>query len=152
MAEGTGGTCSEILDPGDLPSIIPDLISSSLDALMIEVDGGAQNPIDNADIDPDLPHPGAVSVSYDTTVAGLDPGDHTICVSAEGHDPAGSDSAEQCETIHLFQITLAPEAEINERLERIFPDYASLRRYLVDYGFVEREKGVYWRTELKHDA
>jgi DNA-binding HxlR family transcriptional regulator len=39
------------------------------------------------------------------------------------------------------------EKEISERLERYNPDYASLRRYLVDYGFFEREKGVYWREE-----
>ncbi len=40
-----------------------------------------------------------------------------------------------------------PEKEINERLEHCNPDYASLRRYLIDYGLMEREKGVYWRVE-----
>jgi DNA-binding transcriptional ArsR family regulator len=38
------------------------------------------------------------------------------------------------------------EKEISERLAHYNPDYASLRRYLVDYGFVKREKGVYWRV------
>ena len=40
-----------------------------------------------------------------------------------------------------------PEPELNERLQRYNPDYASLRRYLVDHGFMQREKGVYRRVE-----
>ena len=39
------------------------------------------------------------------------------------------------------------ERDISERLEHYNPDYAALRRYLVDYGFMQREKGVYWRRE-----
>ena len=48
-----------------------------------------------------------------------------------------------------------PEAEVNELLGRYHPDYAMLRRYLVDDGFLDRadEAGpgsrsvkVYWRT------
>ena len=44
------------------------------------------------------------------------------------------------------------EPEISGRLEHYNPDYASLRRYLVDYGLMEREKGVYWRTEPEDGA
>jgi hypothetical protein len=114
MADGTGGTCFDIDDPGALPLIIPDLISTSLDSLEIEVDGGGANPIPNADISLPLPQPGAVSVNYTTTVPGLGPGDHKICVTATGSDPAGSASVTQCETIHLLQISLAPETATNE--------------------------------------
>jgi hypothetical protein len=49
-----------------------------------------------------------------------------------------------------------PEAEVNELLERYHPDYAMLRRYLVDGGFLDRKDEpapsgghavkVYWRT------
>jgi hypothetical protein len=39
-----------------------------------------------------------------------------------------------------------PEPEINEVLQRYNDDYAALRRYLVDEGFLTREGGVYWRT------
>jgi hypothetical protein len=47
-----------------------------------------------------------------------------------------------------------PEREVNELLGRYHPDYAMLRRYLVDDGFLDRadEQGpghsvkVYWRT------
>lgn len=39
-----------------------------------------------------------------------------------------------------------PEAEVNEVLLRYHDDYAALRRYLVDEGFLSREAGVYWRS------
>ncbi len=37
------------------------------------------------------------------------------------------------------------EAEVNEIIERHHPDYASLRRFLVDEGLMERERGIYRR-------
>ena len=39
-----------------------------------------------------------------------------------------------------------PEAEVNEVLLEFHDDYAALRRYLVDDGFLTREDGVYWRS------
>ena len=39
-----------------------------------------------------------------------------------------------------------PEAEVNEILLRYSDDYAALRRYLVDEGFLTRDAGVYWRS------
>ncbi len=38
-----------------------------------------------------------------------------------------------------------PEAEVNEILQRFHPDFAALRRYLVEALFLEREDAVYWR-------
>jgi hypothetical protein len=38
------------------------------------------------------------------------------------------------------------EAEVNAVLERYHDDYAALRRYLVDEGFLAREANVYWRA------
>jgi hypothetical protein len=38
------------------------------------------------------------------------------------------------------------ERQVNETLKRFHDDYAALRRYLVDEGFLSREKGRYWRT------
>ena len=38
------------------------------------------------------------------------------------------------------------EAEVNFRLQLFYPDYAALRRYLVDEGLMTRADGVYWRT------
>lgn len=39
-----------------------------------------------------------------------------------------------------------PEAEVNTLLRAFHDDYATLRRYLVDGGFMTRESGEYWRT------
>jgi hypothetical protein len=38
------------------------------------------------------------------------------------------------------------EREVNDVLRRFHDDYASLRRYLVDEGFLSRERNEYWRT------
>jgi len=39
-----------------------------------------------------------------------------------------------------------PETEVNDILTRYNDDYAALRRYLVDEGFMTREAGSYWRS------
>jgi len=38
------------------------------------------------------------------------------------------------------------EREVNFRLQLFHPDYAALRRYMVDEGLMTRADGVYWRT------
>jgi|tagenome__1003787_1003787.scaffolds.fasta_scaffold15181563_1 hypothetical protein len=38
------------------------------------------------------------------------------------------------------------ESDVNVVLRAFFADYAALRRYLVDEGFLAREGGEYWRT------
>ena len=38
------------------------------------------------------------------------------------------------------------EKQVNEILERFHDDHASLRRYLVDEGFLSRDHGEYWRS------
>lgn len=39
-----------------------------------------------------------------------------------------------------------PEAEVNAALQRYHPDYAALRRHLVDEGLLDRSAGEYWRA------
>jgi hypothetical protein len=39
-----------------------------------------------------------------------------------------------------------PEPAVNETLVRFHPDYAALRRYLVENDFMTREDGLYWRS------
>jgi hypothetical protein len=39
-----------------------------------------------------------------------------------------------------------PETEVNQRLALFHPDVAALRRYLVQYGQLTREAGVYRRA------
>ena len=115
MANGTGGQCFERDDPGELPDIIPSLIGTTLESLEIEVNDGGQQLISNADITPDLPQPGAVSVSYTTNVPNLNPADHKICVTANGSDVTGGVAdVTRCETIHLLKLTASPPSESND--------------------------------------
>ena len=39
-----------------------------------------------------------------------------------------------------------PEAELNEIIKRHHPDTAFLRRAMIEWKFMRREKGVYWRV------
>ena len=39
-----------------------------------------------------------------------------------------------------------PEREVNRIIGRRHPDFASLRRLLVDEELMQRKRGVYWRT------
>jgi len=115
MADATGGTCTYVVDPGNLPNIIPDLISTELSSLALAVDGGSPTPIPNADIDPDLPAKGAVEVTYSTSVPALGPGDHVLSVTATGEDVTKvPQSVTDSQTIHLYQLTLEPATKDNE--------------------------------------
>jgi hypothetical protein len=44
------------------------------------------------------------------------------------------------------------EKEVNVIVGRFFNDYAALRRYLVDEGFLSRDHGEYWRTGGRVDV
>ena len=39
-----------------------------------------------------------------------------------------------------------PESEVNAVLASVYPDYATLRRALVDEGLLDRDAGEYWRS------
>jgi hypothetical protein len=41
---------------------------------------------------------------------------------------------------------LYPEEEVNRVIGHRHPDFAALRRYLVDEELMQRRRGVYWRT------
>lgn len=47
------------------------------------------------------------------------------------------------------------EAEVNETISRRHPDFATLRRHLVDEELMQRQRSIYWRTgsvpNLGHD-
>ncbi|MGA7911202.1 MAG: DUF2087 domain-containing protein [Candidatus Dormiibacterota bacterium] len=47
------------------------------------------------------------------------------------------------------------EAEVNRIISRRHPDFATLRRYMVDEELMQRRSGIYWRTgsvpNLGHD-
>ena len=47
----------------------------------------------------------------------------------------------------LFDIGVRyQEGEVNLKLRSLHDDYAALRRYLVDEGFLSRDHGEYWRS------
>lgn len=49
--------------------------------------------------------------------------------------------------VQAFEIGIRyPESDVNDLLRRYHSDVASLRRYLVDAGMLERDRGVYWRS------
>jgi len=53
----------------------------------------------------------------------------------------------------LFEVGVQyEEGEVNLRLRNLREDYAALRRYLVDEGFLDRDHGMYWRTGGSVDA
>ena len=41
---------------------------------------------------------------------------------------------------------LYSEADVNRIMSRRHPDFAALRRFLVDEELMQRRRGVYWRT------
>jgi hypothetical protein len=40
------------------------------------------------------------------------------------------------------------EQEVNEILTALHPDYAMLRRALVDHRFMSRDAGIYWKEPI----
>lgn len=47
----------------------------------------------------------------------------------------------------VFEIGVRyPESEVDVLVRAFHDDYAALRRYLVDEGFLTRDAGLYWRT------
>jgi hypothetical protein len=44
------------------------------------------------------------------------------------------------------------ERTVNRILQLFHPDYAALRRYLVDHGLLTRAEGVYWRTGGRYEV
>lgn len=108
------GICAVISDIGDLADAIVESLGSSLDSLELEVDGGGASLIPNSEITPDLPQPGPAAVTYLTTVLGLAPGEHQLCVTARGTDAGGTGSVTECVTVYLLKITLVPDGAINE--------------------------------------
>jgi hypothetical protein len=105
-----GGACHAVPDPNNLPNIIESLIGSTLESLTLTVDS-TSSAIPNTEIDPDLPHPGAINVTYATTAQDLAPG----AVTAAGSDVLGdSKTAQGCVTVQVVNLTATPATETNE--------------------------------------
>ncbi|WP_117208481.1 vWA domain-containing protein [Allorhizocola rhizosphaerae] len=94
-----GGHCVQVTDVGQLPDVLPGIISSQLTQLSMQIDNGSFNPIGNADITPDLPQNGPASVTYSAVTPALAAGTHQICVRANGTDGGGAGFVTDCRTI-----------------------------------------------------
>lgn len=44
-----------------------------------------------------------------------------------------------------------PERDVNFMIQLVYPDYASVRRYMIEEGFMDRADGAYWRTGGRYD-
>ncbi|MFC1874419.1 hypothetical protein ACFLYX_03860, partial [Chloroflexota bacterium] len=100
IADLTGGTATAVTDPSTLPDILPELIVATLESLEMMVDS-ATVPIDV--IDPALPAADPITATYSTTIYGLGPGEHEICVTAYASDAGGDGSITDCKTITVVQ-------------------------------------------------
>ena len=43
--------------------------------------------------------------------------------------------------------TQYPEKTVNTIIHQVYPDHATMRRLLVDYGFLTRNRGIYQKRE-----
>lgn len=97
IADLTGGTCTQVSNPADLPNVLPGVIDSQLASLTLSVDGGGATPVTN--VSPALPRTGPASVSYSVDTDPLSPGRHQLCVTATGTDGGGSGTATDCKHV-----------------------------------------------------
>ncbi|WP_326568733.1 PKD domain-containing protein [Amycolatopsis rhabdoformis] len=94
IADLTGGTCTAVPDPANLPNVLPGVIDSQLTALTLSVDGGGAIPVTN--VTPGLPRTGPASVTYSVATGNLAPGRHELCVTAHGTDGGGPGTVADC--------------------------------------------------------
>ena len=45
-----------------------------------------------------------------------------------------------------------PERDVNFKIQLIYADYAAVRRYMVEEGFMDRADGAYWRTGGRYET
>ncbi|HEX6352526.1 choice-of-anchor P family protein [Actinophytocola sp.] len=98
IADRTGGTCTQVPDPANLPNVLPQLLESRLTHLTASVDGGAAAPVTN--VTPAPPQTGPATVNYTFTTGNLTSGRHEICVTAHGEDNGGTGSVTDC--VHVI--------------------------------------------------
>jgi trimeric autotransporter adhesin len=94
IADITGGTCTQVPDPANLPAVLPGVIQARLTNLTASVNGGAPAPVTN--VTPGLPQVGPASVNWSYTTGSLTSGRHQICVTAHGVDGGGTGSVTDC--------------------------------------------------------
>lgn len=111
MADATGGTCTHVANPADLPDIVQNVTATQMTSVTLT---GAT--LDS--ITPTPPFDGPDTATFMATAAGLTPGTHQVCADATGLGPKSDATSEQtvqaCEDIHVFGFALAPATATNE--------------------------------------
>ena len=78
---------------------------------------------------------------------------HSLSAVVRGPDPATLDyERKRLAVINWFARKFEPgrrypELEVNAIIAEFINDFASVRRYLVDYRIMDRQAGVYWRVD-----
>lgn len=118
MADQTGGTCTRVANPADLPAIVVNVTATQMTAVSLEVDGASVGFDTNSN---PPPFDGPDSTDVTATAANQVPGAHTVCLTAEGlgpkSDPESADTATQCETYNVYGFDLDPDTATNELSE-----------------------------------
>ena len=104
IADATGGSCTKIGNPTDLPDVLPQVVQTTLQGIDATVDGATSGVVSAAA----LPAPAGSTVDFHTTVTGLAPGTHTLCGRATGHDSGGSATAVECRDVDVAAVEVAP--------------------------------------------
>ncbi|KAB7745595.1 VWA domain-containing protein [Nostocoides sp. F2B08] len=111
MADATGGTCTNVANPANLPDIVQNVTATELSSVTLT---GAT--LDS--IAPVPPVDGPVTANFSATAADLTPGTHEVCAEATGLGPKSDATSEQtveaCEDVHVFAFSLAPATATNE--------------------------------------
>lgn len=100
------GQCYEVGDVAQLPDILPTVLASTLESLELVVDGGASTDISGSAA-PALPQNGPINVTYATSIANLSPGNHQLCVTANGSDAGGEGDVTDCVNVTVNAAPLA---------------------------------------------
>lgn len=115
MADATGGTCTGVPDPANLPSIVQNVTATELKSVSLTVDT-VSTAFDT--ITPTPPFDGPDSTAFTATAADQVPGEHQACATATGTGPKSDATSEQdvtqCETYYVFGFALAPSTATNE--------------------------------------
>lgn len=101
IATTSGGNCTDVPDPADLPGILPTLVVANLNGVVVELSGGdvvgtialptATNP----------PLPGPKEVTFSADASGHGPGLYSICATATGQDVGAPMELTDCIQIRI---------------------------------------------------
>lgn len=118
MANETGGTCTPVPNPADLPDIIQNVTDTQMTAVALTVDGNPVGFDSNSNVPP---FDGPDSTNVAATDAAQVPGAHKACLTATGKGPksdnSSKDTAKVCETYYVYAFGLTPLTAINELSE-----------------------------------